>query len=123
MRIETDLDGKVVGEIERHYIHACEKHPYFCDYIIPDYFTPEEADKELDEFREVLKTRIFFARHVSMLHVLRCEIAEMRNALAHADIAHAVQEVYDCIAVLLRTIDVLECRQSLGKPKDQGGKA
>ena len=35
MKIETELDGRTVGAIERHYFHAREKHPYFCDRLIP----------------------------------------------------------------------------------------
>ena len=42
---------------------------------------------------------------------------ETLEALANGDKAHAVEELYDMIAVCLRTIDVLEGRQKLGKPK------
>lgn len=53
--------------------------------------------------------------------ILECKMLEVHEALANGDKAHAVEELYDCIAVLLRTIDVLEGRQKLGKPKKEGG--
>ena len=46
-----------------------------------------------------------------------CEVWEATEALANGDKAQAVEELYDCISVLLRTVDVLEGRQALGKPK------
>jgi uncharacterized protein YabN with tetrapyrrole methylase and pyrophosphatase domain len=52
--------------------------------------------------------------------VLDCECWEVAEALANGDTAHAVEELYDCVAVLLRTIDVLEGRQKLGKPTTKG---
>lgn len=42
---------------------------------------------------------------------------EVFEALVSGDKTHAVEELYDCVAVLLRTIDVLEGRQKLGKPE------
>lgn len=44
---------------------------------------------------------------------LNCEVF---HALAYGDKAQAVEELYDCIAVCLRTIDLIEGRQPLGKP-------
>jgi len=43
---------------------------------------------------------------------------EATEALANGDKAQAVEELYDCISVLLRTVDVLEGRQKLGRPKE-----
>ena len=108
-----------IEKIQSHYDHAREKHPYFCDYIVPDFFNEQEADGELEEFRGILKTRVK-AEHVCFLHVLRCEVSEIRNAIAHGNTDAAVEECYDSIAVLLRVIDVLEGRQQLGKPEKRG---
>lgn len=41
----------------------------------------------------------------------------MSAALANGDKAQAVEELYDVIAVLLRTVYALEGRQKLGRPK------
>ncbi|MGN0845251.1 MAG: hypothetical protein ACI4QT_08555 [Kiritimatiellia bacterium] len=49
--------------------------------------------------------------------ILDCELWEIYDALAHDDKAQAVSECYDAIAVLMRTVDVLEGRQPLEEPK------
>lgn len=52
-----------------------------------------------------------------MKNISRGTYAEVCNAIARGDNAHAVEECYDTIAVLLRMVDVLEGRQCLGKPE------
>lgn len=105
-------------KIEHHYAHAIEKHPYFCDW------NPLDIDEvhrgyillKLDHAREMLKYSIECG-NVEWKEVLDCEIWEAFEALVNGDKAHAVEELYDMIAVCLRTIDVLEGRQKLGKPE------
>lgn len=61
--------------------------------------------------------------------VIQCEFCEAVQAYAHGDIAHAVDYLYKAAVVCLRSIDVLEGRQKLGKPEEMlppcacGGKA
>lgn len=126
MRIETDLDGKTVGAIERHYFDAKEKHPYFCDdmIFIPPQLWPWAAEG-------FFKGRLAFKRQrliessrqnlVEYKHVLDCELAEMDEAIVKNNKSAAVEECYDAIAVLLRVVDVLEGRQALGKPGAKKG--
>ena len=45
------------------------------------------------------------------------EALRIGTAVHNGGEARAVEELYDCISVLLRTVDVLEGRQALGKPK------
>jgi hypothetical protein len=60
---------------------------------------------------------------VSTETVLLCEVAEMFAAIEHCKMKEAIEEAYDCIAVLLRIVDVLEGRQALGNPtKKEGAK-
>lgn len=132
MRIETDLDGAVVGAIERSYFNAKEKHQYFCDGITGgdvyglvsenshkfsyhgqhEYYSGELGLRR-DEVRHRSKNGTLKAEHV-----LACEYHEMLEAYARGDTAAAVEECYDAIAVLLRVVDVLEGRQTLGRPKE-----
>lgn len=49
-----------------------------------------------------------------------CELWEVDEAVAYGDTAHAVEELYDCVAVCLRTIDALKGWQKLGKPETKG---
>lgn len=114
MEIVTDLDGKTVGAIERHYFHAKEKHPYFCDIIKNDGLPFDFAGWHLGECHK----RLLHAREANVVRwdeLLDCEKYEAMVEINHGNTAHAVKELYDCIAVLLRTIDVLEGRQKLGK--------
>lgn len=100
-----------------HYIHAKEKHPYFCDSIAC--ISDTDADIRLNTYRSVLR-EMERVSDVEAFNLAQCELYEMAQAYAHGDTAHAVSECFDAIAVLLRTIDVLEGRQKLGKPETEG---
>lgn len=112
-----------IEKIQEHYDHAREKHPYFCDDLI--FLPPRLLPWKAEGF---FSGRVEFARQsliesirqhlVEYRDVLGCELAEMDEAIVTNDIPHAIEECYDCIAVLLRVIDVLEGRQPLGKPKE-----
>lgn len=112
-----------------HYIHAREKHSYFCDTIAP--VDLDKEDKEgLADYREAVKRRLSDMRsdievlikkgELDWNDLVLCELWEVDEAIANGDTAHAIDECYDAIAVLLRTIDVLEMRQKLGKPETKG---
>lgn len=117
MLIDTDLDGATVAEIERHYNRAKEQHPYFCDRLHPAWAEcniKELTRQMLDDRRARLKAG---ARDGNLMwsEILDCEVWEVTDAIVNGDTEAAVNECYDCIAVLLRTIDVLEGRQKLGR--------
>ena len=57
-------------------------------------------------------------RKSSIWRPTECEVREAYEALYNGDKSQAVEELYDCAAVLLRAIDVLEGRQALGKPEE-----
>lgn len=121
MRIETDLDGAVVAAIERHYNHAKEKHPYFCDMLFraDRHNTDKSAERHLELCRKNLANMTTIGT-VDFIDVADCEVAEVFEAFCDGDNAHAIEELYDTIAVFLRAIDVLEGRQALGRPKEGG---
>lgn len=113
------------AKIEAHYAHAREKHPYFCDGLLPTQVPyPMTECAMLREIRETLRAnRLRIERGIRNANclwneLLNCEVWEATEAMAEGDTVHAVEECYDAIAVLLRTIDVLEGRQPLGKPKE-----
>ena len=121
MRIETDLDGAVVAAIERHYNHAREKHPYFCDMVTRDLWAVKDIQDHIKIIRQYIEQDI--ARHeVEAMSLLICETREFEEAMTLKDTAAAVEELYDVIAVCLRIIDVLEGRQALGMPKEGGAR-
>ena len=101
-----------VSSILKHYAHAKAKHPYFCDRITC--LSKAGADTHLDIYRSSLKAEADNG-YVEAGTVLMCEFYEAIQAYTNGDTAHAVEECYDAISVLLRTIDVLEGRQKLGR--------
>jgi hypothetical protein len=116
MKTETGLNQRVVSAIERHYNHAKEKHPYFCDHKVPSTFIKEQIPESLSFYREYLEKQTK-TNNIHWDAVLTCEMLEIMEAICDNDDAHAVEECYDAIAVLMRVIDVLEGRQELGNPK------
>lgn len=120
-----------VSNILKHYAHAKEKHPYFCDRVAPVQLQKENLGT-LADYRESvawslgnIREEIEYEKDKGELlwnTLLLCETWEIDDAIANGNTAHAVEECYDAIAVLLRTIDVLEGRQKLGKPETKGAK-
>lgn len=122
----ASIDAAVVLKIAEHYCHARAKHPYFADRIIDNYgggpqtrFAVKAMEQELRLMREFVADRIK-DEMVKPETLLWCEVSEANLAYAQNEIPYAVEECYDAIAVLLRMVDVLEGRQALGKPKDEG---
>lgn len=106
--------------IEAHYKHAREKHPYFCDRLLPDWPIDKIKSRvavNLECARSNIKAEVR-DRNLTWNELADCEMCEAAEAMANGDTAHAVEELYDVIAVLLRTIDVLEGRQTLGKQEE-----
>lgn len=106
-----------------HYAHAREKHPYFCDRILPGKKYIRQFKKRVEETLQQARYLIEVGANLKELkwyHLHDCEIAEALDALVRGDKAQAVEECYDTIAILLRTVDVLEGRQNLGRPEKKG---
>ena len=103
-----------IEKIKEHYEHACTKHPYFCDAV--SYYTKDGITDLLATARKELAQNIDNCS-VTPKNVLDCEVAEVLDAFHRGDIAQAIEEIHDCIAVLLRWKDVFEGRQALGKPE------
>ena len=107
-----------LSKIIEHYGHARQKHPYFCDWVSPTGpgMTPEEISKNIAFQLSAIRAAIIGETKNGTLGwdlLLNCEVWEVFEALATGNKAQAVEELYDCIAILLRTIDVLEGRQPL----------
>lgn len=111
-----------ISNILKHYAHAKEKHPYFCDDLLPELEHEEirrHTKNVLTSIRKNLEGRAQ-AGHVEWDSLLNCEVWEVLDAIANNDKAQAIEELYDCIAVCIRTIDVLKGWQELGKPETKG---
>lgn len=108
------------GRVAKHYAHAREKHPYFCDTMCRPCFPFDHVAFLLEDYRNRI-AHTMSTRQVLWVDLLGCEAYEALEAICKGDKAQAVEELYDAVAVLLRAIDVLEGRQTLGKPKKEGG--
>lgn len=105
-----------IMNIGKHYNHAVDKHPYFADRLLAPELDKRWFTGLLNQSRKNLSDAIQRG-DLTIHHVLDCKIAEMNDALAKGETDSAIEEAYDCIAVLLRVIDVLEKRQPLGNPE------
>ena len=112
------LTGVEIEKIRRHYRHAVDRHPYFADRL-PAMCSHDVAWAILTESRDRIRDGAA-VDSVSAVAVLDCEMAEFMEAYLRGDKAAAVEECYDAMAVLLRMVDVLEGRQPLGRPKEDG---
>ena len=111
-----------IEKIQEHYDRAREKHPYFCDALLPHReYSREQIHELIDANLALARNRIEVGvrdGNVMWNELLNCEVLEATEDIANGDTAAAVEECYDAISVLLRVIDVLEGRQKLGKPKE-----
>lgn len=122
------MKQETIEKIREHYEHACKKHPYFCDGLLPtqvssDWSKGEVLQKIVLELR-LARERIEVGGKIGNRlwnEVLNCEVWEATEAMANGNTAAAIEECYDAIAVLLRTVDVLEGRQALGDPAKKEG--
>jgi hypothetical protein len=111
----------MITRILSHYDHAREKHPYFCDKLLSSTLPPTYREEVLSGTRRMLLTEQSF-NQLHALSLLECEEDELKLAISRDDTSNAIEEAYDCIAVLLRVIDVLEGRQPLGRPEEGAAK-
>lgn len=117
--------------ITDHYLHACKKHPYFCDAIAPVDLDEKRRKGTLADYQENTSYSLATVRdnvavdaqkgRLTWEMLLLCEMWEVCEAIANGNKAQAVEELYDCISVCLRAIDVIEGRQPLGKPQTISG--
>lgn len=88
-------------EIHGHYDHAKEKHPVFADILATSFPLLSRHYKAYIQARHE-------TGECTPVDVLWGECLEVFEAVQARDKAQAVYECYDCIAVLLRLIDMIE---------------
>jgi hypothetical protein len=111
-----------IEKIKEHYEHAKQKHPHFCNSLLPTDRSDEEINDEIDlhlRTARLITERMEEEGRLLPQMVLNCEVWEMNEAIANGNTAAAIEEAYDAIAVLLRVIDVLEGHQELGSPNKE----
>ena len=117
-------EARHVSSILMHYNHAKEKHPYFCDNLNDTIWNTVEPKLLLvKRSLKTMRKRLKVGSHdgnLSWYEILECEALEALEAILLDDKPSAIEELYDCVAVCLRTIDVLKGWQKLGKPETKG---
>lgn len=115
----TIEETRHISNIMEHYAHAKEKHPYFCDRLLPHTMIENYFAMHLADVRRSLAKRITVGSVIPET-ILECEMAEIFEALECGDKVQAVEECYDLATVALRLVDAIEGRQKLGKPETKG---
>lgn len=110
-------------KVTEHYEHAKAKHPHFCDMLFPHDKTKMRVAAKiikslLDDCRADLKKDTENKKCLVKAHdVLFCEILEAEYAYYAESKKRTIEELYDCIAVLLRMVDYVEAEIKQGKKK------
>lgn len=115
------LRPEVAAKVAEHYEHARRKHPHFAHTLFFEASGFGDAKQALANTRFCLYGEVARGEVVAET-VLHCEICEAVFAFTSGDKPHAVEEIYDAIAVLLRMVDVIEGRQALGNCNGESAK-
>lgn len=94
------LNGYLVS-IKEELQKAEKKHPKFCDELIPPGFDFDEDEKRWKKWNDEATTHY-------ACDLFNEEFYEALNAYQHGDKAHALQELSQCGAVILRMMEVVD---------------
>ena len=100
-KTETMLDM-----IRNEHRMAVKKHPNFAETAMRIYF-PSEAKDALAFDRSRLNYTISHGA-VTGVEILRCELAEAQAAYSDGDLDHALVELAQCAAVIIRMMEMVE---------------
>ena len=99
-------NAKHIRMIEAEFAAACEKHPKFCDILTRK---SERYLARLEAFRKKHTTTMFKRKQVySAELILDEEKAEALHAFVKGEYDHALQELAQCGAVILRMMQYVE---------------
>ena len=98
-----EIDRKHLEAVAHEYWAAKEKHPKFCSAIIDPESRVSLAESE---FRS--KARNLFTKEWYADNVLMEEVSEAFAAYERGDKEHALQELAQCGAVILRIMEKIE---------------
>lgn len=94
------LNGYLVS-INEQLRKAEKKHPKFCDELIPPGFDFDEDEKRWKKWNDEATTHY-------ACDLFNEEFYEALNAYQQGDKAHALQELSQCGAVILRMMEVVD---------------
>lgn len=94
------LKGFLFRIIDEHKA-ACRKHPKFCDEVIPPGFDFSEDEKRWKKRNDEATTHY-------ACDIFNEEFYEALNAYQQGDNEHALQELAQCGAVILRIMEMID---------------
>lgn len=95
------IDKSHIDAIAYEYLAAKEKHPKFCDEIIPPEFDFDEEEKRWKKWNDEATTHY-------ACDLFNEEFYEALNAYEQGNKEHALQELAQCGAVILRMMETIE---------------
>ena len=97
---DEKLKGFLFRIIDEHKA-ACRKHPKFCDAVTPPCFDFDEEERRWKKWNDEATTHY-------ACDLFNEEFYEALNAYQHGDKEHALQELAQCGAVILRMMEAIE---------------
>lgn len=94
-------NAKHIRMIEQEFMKACEKHPKFCDELIPPGFEFSEDEERWKKWND--ESTVHYA-----CDLFNEEFYEALNAYQQGNREHCLQELAQCSAVILRMMQYVE---------------
>lgn len=119
-------------KLKKLYAKTIKDSPYFCDSLLPSELSlvhPGTGEKKVYNVKEVAIVNRNAARHrvakgieagdLMWNEILNENVWEATTHMAFNENAEAIDSLYDAMVTIMRTIDVLEGAQTLGKPDNK----
>ena len=111
--------------LKKLYAKTIKESPYFCDQMLPDWdheIIEAVANQNFNKSHHRLLAG--YERHNLMWNeILDNAVWDATRHLAYDEKDKAIESLYGAMVVLMRTLDVLEGKQKLGRTNDAGNKS
>ena len=106
-------------KLKKLYAKTIKDSPYFCDSLLPK--SEDPVDMKMDCDCAVNRSRRRRAKgeelgNLMWNEILDNEVWEATRHMAYGETNEAIDSLYDAMVTIMRTVDVLEGTQALGKP-------
>ena len=113
-------------KLKKLYAKTIKESPYFCDSLLPKH-------EDIDKIKHLCDCNVNQSRHrrargeelgnLMWNEVLDNDVWEATRHMAYGETPEAIDALYDAMVTIMRTLDVLEGRQELGRTEDAGNKS
>jgi len=112
-------------KLKKLYAKTISDSPYFCDQMLPTQ-PRDEIRLATVKMRNAARHRVAKGIEVGNLmwnEILNENVCEATTHMAFDENTEAIDSLYDAMVTIMRTLDVLEGRQELGRKNDAGNKS